>query len=83
MAAMYTSLGLDPVNSTEARSARCFMHHQLGYLTNHLCDSGQGACNTGSTEGFSYLIGCALFLSFGPVIECVTETRCYRDEGMS
>jgi hypothetical protein len=37
----------------------CFMHRQLGFLTNHKCNHPGYTCNTPDTEGFSYMIGCA------------------------
>lgn len=39
----------------------CFMERQLGFTTNNKC-SGPTAmfkCNTGATEGFSYITGYA------------------------
>jgi hypothetical protein len=32
---------------------------QLGYLTNHKCNTAGNKCNTGSPEGYSYIMGCA------------------------
>lgn len=62
MAALYSAAAIDPFDSSEAQAIRCFMQNQLGYLTNHRCSSGDGKCNTGTSEGFSYLIGCGLSL---------------------
>ena len=42
-----------------SRAFECLQ--ELGYLTNHKCSAAGSKCNTGSdTEGFSYMIGCAL-----------------------
>lgn len=64
-AAIYLKAGSDGFDDDDAKNARCFMHRELGYITNHKCGAGrpagQYACNTGESEGFSYMIGCAKF----------------------
>lgn len=61
-AGMYQTLGYDPVDSPLRKSAACFMQRQLGYIFNHKCERNLPgySCNTNSTEGFSYMVGCAL-----------------------
>lgn len=41
------------------QAAECFMHQQLGYLTNHKCAAHGQACDTSSDAGYSYIAGCA------------------------
>jgi hypothetical protein len=55
-------LGVDKADNPSMKSARCFMQKQLGYLINHKCNRAGATCNTGITEGFSYLVGCANIL---------------------
>ena len=60
-AAIYSKLGVDSYGSADAKGARCFMERELGYLTNHKCSrGGDYKCSTGDSEGWSYMVGCAL-----------------------
>ena len=57
-AAVYNKLAYADAAATGG--ARCFMHRQLGFLTNHKCAKGTGAmCDTTNAEGFSYMVGYA------------------------
>ena len=59
-AAIYQKMGLDSYDSEFNKRARCMMQRELGYLTNHKCTRTDGSkCNTGSSEGWSYMVGCA------------------------
>ena len=63
MAALYHKLqGQSGVAKERAklRGLRCFMHRQLGFLTNHKCDREHEACSTPGPAGFSYITGCAV-----------------------
>ena len=48
----------------DVKAALCFMQRQVGYTVNAKCDAGseKRMCATSSTEGFSYIVGCALRL---------------------
>lgn len=52
-------------NGTEMQLG-CFMERQLGFTTNNKCDGARAMfqCNTGSSEGYSYIVGCA------PMVTC-------------
>lgn len=55
-AGIYNKMGADTKVRTEAA---CFIEEQLAYTTNHKCSRKGEACNTGTTAGYSYIVGCA------------------------
>ena len=63
MAALYHKLQGQSGGAKERaklRGLRCFMHRQLGFLTNHKCDREHEACSTAGPAGFSYITGYAV-----------------------
>lgn len=62
-AALYNYYAFDQFIQTEMVESRCFMQRQLGYIFNHKCADSKkmvsSSCNTPTTEGFSYMVGCA------------------------
>ena len=55
-AGIYNKMGADTKVKTEAS---CFIEEQIAYATNHKCSRKGEACNTGTSSGYSYIIGCA------------------------
>jgi hypothetical protein len=47
------------LTGSDTADLSCFMHRQLGFLTNHKCSHSQYKCSTSDSEGFSYIIGYA------------------------
>lgn len=60
LSAVYQQLNIDAYASEESADNRCFIQRQLGYFFNHKCTKTGSMCNTPTTEGFSYMVGCVL-----------------------
>jgi hypothetical protein len=57
LAALYMRYGIDKDEDQAMKDARCFMHRQLGFLTNHKCSRRDHACSTTGPSGYSYIVG--------------------------
>jgi hypothetical protein len=59
LAALSHKYGIDEYNSPDMKAMRCFMHRQIAYTTNHMCEEGPAdrKCSTGKLSGFSYFVG--------------------------